>query len=68
MLRTETEERPSVVDSQAAQGSVVSIEGEEGPVLFVENIQDQETAVLPGSKDDGGSGWAPGGGSQTDLT
>ena len=41
-----------MVDSQAGQGSVVSIEGEEGPVLFVENIQDQETAVLPGSEDD----------------
>ena len=51
-MRTETEERPSVVNSQAAQGSLVSIECEEGPVLFVENVQDHQTAVSPGCEDD----------------
>ena len=56
-----------MVDSQAGQGSVVSIEGEEGPVLLVENVQDHQTAVLPGGEDDGGPGQAPGGRSQPDL-
>ena len=56
------------MDSQAGQGSVVSIESEEGPVLLVENIQHQQAAVLSGGEDDGGSGRAPGGRSQPDLT